>query len=145
MFAANDFNPSHHVLEHFPVDLLSQADVFVALPVDVQQVDEQLDGSALQEDSEHDHRQGGGEEHLGCWHVGRVHHRHQGETHRAPQPAVCHDELLFKADWVNVLPQKVNYQCQGVNGEESDCDYKEKGPADKPVFQTCSSKNAIPR
>ena len=42
------------MLEQLPVDLLGQVDVFLTLLVDVETVDEELDGAALEEHGEHD-------------------------------------------------------------------------------------------
>ena len=51
----HDLYPGHHVLEQLPVDLLGQVDVLaLALLVDVETVDEELDGAALEEHGEHD-------------------------------------------------------------------------------------------
>ena len=51
----HDLYPGHHVLEQLPVDLLGQIDVLaLALLVDVETVNEELDGAALEEHGEHD-------------------------------------------------------------------------------------------
>ena len=46
-FSGNDFYSGHHVLHHGVVHLLADQPLDLALPVDAQEINQELDGSTL--------------------------------------------------------------------------------------------------
>ena len=72
-------------------------DVLLVL-LDVQQIDERLDGAALHEDGEQDDDESGRDEHLSRPDLVGVEHFDQREADGAAKSAVRHDELLLQID-----------------------------------------------
>ena len=69
---------------------------------DVEKPDKELDGSALYEDGEEDHEEGGGDERVLVV-VAVLEDFHQGESHRPPETAVGQDHLLLEGDLLDAV------------------------------------------
>ena len=78
--ARDDLNPTHHMFKHFLVDFLCQSNIGITFPLNVEEVDNELDCAALKKDSEHDHGKRGGDEHLCRRNMALTDHCHQGKS-----------------------------------------------------------------
>ena len=107
VFPAHSDDSLGHLLHHLHLDILRHPGHVLLLELDVEGLDQELDGAALEEHGEEDHDEGGGEEELPV--PGLLPDDHgQGEAHRAPQTAIGHDELLLIRDLLH--PTKIDQE-----------------------------------
>merc|ERR1719312_799632 len=113
------------MLKHFLVYLFRKSDVVICFTVDVEEVDNELDGASLEENCEHDDGKCCCDEHLGIRHVGLADHCHQGKPDCSSQSSIGHDKLLFQAYWLDIPSQQVDKETEAIDGDESDNEAEE--------------------
>ena len=129
--ARDDLNPCHHMFKHFLVDFLCQCIIGITFPLNVEKVNNELDGAALEKDGKHDHCEGGGDEHLCRGNMALADHCHQGKSNCPSQSSIGHDELLLETNRLDIPPQYVDEEAETIDGDKSDQKTEEQSPTHK--------------
>merc|ERR550534_1440480 len=90
----------HDVGHQLRLHVVADPLLLFLLKLDVEQLDKELDGGALQEDGEEDHGKAGGDEELAIPEL-NVENNDQGESDSPSETSVSHDELGLEVNFVS--------------------------------------------
>ena len=128
MLARNTLHSRHDVIKQFIIHLHHQTGVTIRTLLYVENIDQPLDGAALEEDSLHDDDEGGGDHHVDIRNMVRINSDDQREAHCSSQTTVGHHKHLLASDRVNAAATLVDREAEEVGGEESNNENEEDGP-----------------
>ena len=128
MLARNTLHSSHDVIKQFIIHLHHQTGLTIRALLYVEDIDQPLDGAALEEDSLHDDDEGGGDHHVDIRNMVWINSDDQREAHCSSQTTVGHHKHLLASDRVNAAAALVNREAEEVGGEESNNENEEDGP-----------------